>query len=1113
MNIVLSKLLKSKLEKGRKPLPIGTIRIWGDQKYAKHVDGWVAVGGEHHGKYLRQFKTEKAPQAEFANKYLNTINTDIESGLRKEANKEINVIQKEEFIDPRELQFSINGKIEFELPKAKKETPTLIDLQKQNPSNFVSILDEGGEPETVLAMHYAIQSFPKTIEDSKWDNRYLDDIKIDVIRSGSSTRGFEDRDELQIESISYREAGYSANVDETISMGEFKKRLVDIYKNAYIDILSEAEKLAKTEKDYKSALSKLYLFTDKYEFKNIANHYTHVYDRDEDISLLDKFKNDFYEFRSGLKYKYKKRSTSYRIHKFQAFQKYHNTPKLELKNSVSLALQGKTVEKIFEEKKIKKISILDKLTDKTIREGFSGKLESPKEQFNFLKETSRMKEVQWGRSMSKDEITFHLDKSSNAFKDLVDTLELPLEMASFNGRLSLNVGVRGKRGALAHYQPGLMLMNLTRENGVGSLAHEWGHFFDDILCRITAKKYTGGSAYRYFSEIPEEFTEKVFKNEADKKMASIMISLKKEMNGIAQRMFKTQRFMGLSRSDKKYYSSTSEMFARCFSNYLYDKLELKGQKNTYLVKKHNEWNSSNKEETKKITQLFDKLFYEFRTSELLKKALYLLENNLIKGKKFPIGTQRTWGGKDYKKVSEGKWEEVKKIGTENTEKQTNTSKKESSNKINQLNEEAKKWDSAEAFIDSFPKVFRSGSLESGNPAGIFLSKEKEIASMYEDLSKQPIKEYYIDKNAKIKEATTRDELLQELDSRFNDVTLINRLYAEEFKAIKETKKQGLRGYKLPENMTARQRYETKVEQRIAKKLKGKYDGVLYNSEGRNDQVGEYQIFNKDIIKTAEQLIDIWEKANKSFSKSLLKHLIKDNKINNKEMIIGDNEMSDILNILSNKLIKNEYSKKEITKEEKECENIKFLKSILIDNILEKGKKYPIGTIRIWGNKGYKKVAEGDWKEVSNEKMRNQALEDLSNFKIGYSEAHKILDKFSLKPKEKKELTPEQFNKKLDKKLKMLIYRDDNNDMKTLKKIKDGYEYTYRGVMGDSEYKRRMILDGSNIVTEHFDKPSNEWKKIKVSEFTSPEGAVSINDLDKKINEQIKQRRIKEQEDK
>lgn len=48
-------------------------------------------------------------------------------------------------------------------------------------------------------------------------------------------------------------------------------------------------------------------------------------------------------------------------------------------------------------------------------------------------------------------------------------------------RLAIAFGSRGKGRALAHYEPARVVINLTKMKGAGSLAHEWGHAFDDWL--------------------------------------------------------------------------------------------------------------------------------------------------------------------------------------------------------------------------------------------------------------------------------------------------------------------------------------------------------------------------------------------------------------------------------------------------------------------------------------------------------------------------------------------------------------------------------------------------------------------------------------------------------
>lgn len=47
------------LQKGKRPMPIGAIRTWSNGVTAiKHSDGWVVVGGKHHGKLMGKFKEE-----------------------------------------------------------------------------------------------------------------------------------------------------------------------------------------------------------------------------------------------------------------------------------------------------------------------------------------------------------------------------------------------------------------------------------------------------------------------------------------------------------------------------------------------------------------------------------------------------------------------------------------------------------------------------------------------------------------------------------------------------------------------------------------------------------------------------------------------------------------------------------------------------------------------------------------------------------------------------------------------------------------------------------------------------------------------------------------------
>lgn len=89
--------------------------------------------------------------------------------------------------------------------------------------------------------------------------------------------------------------------------------------------------------------------------------------------------------------------------------------------------------------------------------------------------------VEFGNWVEDKSGAYHLIKSAEAFHDLADILGLKDKDVSFKGKLGMAFGARGKGGALAHYEPDLKVINMTKMGGAGSLAHEWGHALDNIM--------------------------------------------------------------------------------------------------------------------------------------------------------------------------------------------------------------------------------------------------------------------------------------------------------------------------------------------------------------------------------------------------------------------------------------------------------------------------------------------------------------------------------------------------------------------------------------------------------------------------------------------------------
>lgn len=76
--------------------------------------------------------------------------------------------------------------------------------------------------------------------------------------------------------------------------------------------------------------------------------------------------------------------------------------------------------------------------------------------------------------------------------DLAELLNLPPKAISLNGQLGLAYGAQGKGGfgrvGAAHYIPEYKEINLTKEHGAGSLAHEWWHALDNYFGNQATKK-------------------------------------------------------------------------------------------------------------------------------------------------------------------------------------------------------------------------------------------------------------------------------------------------------------------------------------------------------------------------------------------------------------------------------------------------------------------------------------------------------------------------------------------------------------------------------------------------------------------------------------------------
>lgn len=105
--------------------------------------------------------------------------------------------------------------------------------------------------------------------------------------------------------------------------------------------------------------------------------------------------------------------------------------------------------------------------------------------------------AQIGKWVTKEEQQLAANLFFDAFCDLMDILQVPEQVISLNGTLSLAFGVGGSKYSSAHYSPELRELALAKNAGGGALAHEWFHAFDHY---ISNKMYTSSARLGFASE-------------------------------------------------------------------------------------------------------------------------------------------------------------------------------------------------------------------------------------------------------------------------------------------------------------------------------------------------------------------------------------------------------------------------------------------------------------------------------------------------------------------------------------------------------------------------------------------------------------------------------------
>ena len=168
--------------------------------------------------------------------------------------------------------------------------------------------------------------------------------------------------------------------------------------------------------------------------------------------------------------------------------------------------------------------------------------------------------VQFGNWTNQADRQMAVNQAYDAFMDMARLIGVSPKAMSLNGELGIAFGARGVGGFAAHYEPGEVVINLTKTQGAGSLAHEWWHALDNYFAR------RAGSAGDMVT---------------DNRRIEMRDALRKAFNDMLD-MVKGSDYAQRSAAKGEYWGRTHEITARLLAEWVDRELKKRGELNTFL---------------------------------------------------------------------------------------------------------------------------------------------------------------------------------------------------------------------------------------------------------------------------------------------------------------------------------------------------------------------------------------------------------------------------------------------------------------------------------------------------------------------------------------------------
>lgn len=168
--------------------------------------------------------------------------------------------------------------------------------------------------------------------------------------------------------------------------------------------------------------------------------------------------------------------------------------------------------------------------------------------------------VQFGNWTNQRDRQMAVNQAYDALLDLAKLIGVSPRALSLNGELGIAFGARGSGNASAHYEPGEIVINLTKTKGAGSLAHEWWHALDNYFARTAGEK--GGMV-------------------TDDSTLPMRKELRDAYNTLVDQL-KESNYYARSKNKGDYWGRMHEVTARLLSEWVDQQLKKRGELNTFL---------------------------------------------------------------------------------------------------------------------------------------------------------------------------------------------------------------------------------------------------------------------------------------------------------------------------------------------------------------------------------------------------------------------------------------------------------------------------------------------------------------------------------------------------